>query len=70
MKRKDTNYNQEASNGDTMRNPYQGILSPRKKKRKAQPKREQLIITSKEDLIELAQLLEGQYPITLNLEFK
>jgi len=53
-----------------MKNPYQGILSPRRKQKKRQKKKEQLIVTSKEDLIELAQLLEGQYPLVLNLEFE
>ena len=70
VKRKAIPCNQGQSSGDIMKNPYQGIFSPRKKQRKSRPKKEQLIVTSKEDLIELAQLLERQYPITLNLEFK
>ena len=52
-----------------MKNPYQGIFSVRRKKRQSK-KVETVTLHSKYEMMELARVLEGQFPITINVEFE
>lgn len=53
-----------------VRNPYQGIFSVRRKNKRQEKKIETITLNSKYEMMELARVLEPQFPIKINLEFE